>query len=118
MTSEAGETGTEGWRTGTGEGDEAGETADPSTETRPSAPAAVASSAGEGLGWRGWVLVGWLVVTMVVVPWSLVFLPELQGFVESLGLGLRDAYLVLPMVPALGLGLLAVWAAVRSRQSD
>jgi hypothetical protein len=83
-----------------------------------SAPTAVESKAGEGLGWRGWVLVGGLVVAMVLVPWALVFLPAIQGFVESIGLGLRDAYLVLPMLPALGLGLLAVWAAIRSRQSD
>jgi len=72
----------------------------------------------EGLGWRGWVLVGGLIVAMVVVPWTLVFLPEMQGFVESLGLGLRDAYLVLPMIPAVGLGILAVWAAVASRRPD
>jgi len=116
MTPDTGETGTEGWRTGTGE-DGAPETGDPATGSGSSAPAAVESRAGEGLGWRGWILVGWLVVAMVVVPWSLVFLPEFQGVVESIGLGLRDAYLVLPMVPALGLGALAVWAAVRSRQS-
>jgi len=89
-----------------------------SSDTSASAPTAVESQAGEGLGWRGWVLVGGLVVAMVLVPWALVFLPAIQGFVESIGLGLRDAYLVLPMLPALGLGLLAVWAAIRSRQSD
>jgi|GEM_PF-478535 len=87
---------------------------DPSAST----PTAVESKSGEGLGWRGWVLVAALIVAMVLVPWALVFLPEMQGFVESLGLGLRDAYLVLPMIPAVGLGFLAVWAAVRSRQTD
>lgn len=66
-------------------------------------------------GWQGWVLVGALVVSLVVVPWSLVMLPEVQGFVESLGLGLRDAYLVLPLVPAFGLGALGVWAALSAR---
>jgi hypothetical protein len=127
-----GETGVDGWRTGTGDGDDGtsadgpGDEADrptvrssdASTDPASHPPAAVESKVGEGLGWRGWVLVGWLAVAMVVVPWALVFLPQLQGVVESVGLGLRDAYLVLPMVPALGLGILAVWAAVRSRQSD
>jgi hypothetical protein len=137
MTSDTGESGTEGWQTDTGDdaetevggpadaGAELGDSTDaeteggdPSTTGGSSPPAAVESRAGEGLGWRGWILVGWLVVAMVVAPWGLVFLPELQGVVESVGLGLRDAYLVVPMVPALGLGALAVWAAVRSRQSE
>lgn len=67
-------------------------------------------------GWQGWVLVGGLVVALIVVPWSLVALPTAQGFVESLGLGLRDAYLVLPLVPAFGLGALGVWAALSARR--
>lgn len=73
---------------------------------------------GDSLGWRGWVLVGATVVSFLVVPWAIVFLPGAQGFLASLGLGLRDAYLFLPMVPAVGLGILAVWAAVASRQTD
>lgn len=64
-------------------------------------------------GWRGWVLVAWLVVSFLVVPGALYFLPRAQGFVSSLGLALRDAYLVLPLVPALALGALAVWATTR-----
>jgi hypothetical protein len=64
------------------------------------------------------VLVGALVVSLVVIPWAIVLLPSARGVLGSLGLGLRDAYLVLPMVPALGLGLLAVWAAVASRRAS
>jgi hypothetical protein len=45
----------------------------------------------------------------------LLVLPAVQGAVKSLGLTLRDAYLVLPLVPAFALGAVAVWAAVRSR---
>lgn len=67
-------------------------------------------------GWRGWVLVAALVASLIVVPWTLIALPGMQGFVSSLGLGLRDAYLVLPLLPALGLGALAVWSAVASRK--
>lgn len=70
----------------------------------------------DSLGWRGWVVVAALVVSLLVVPWSIVLLPRAQGLLTGLGLGLRDAYLVLPMVPAVGLGVLAVWAAVASRR--
>jgi hypothetical protein len=72
----------------------------------------------ESLGWRGWVLVAAVVVSFLVVPWTIVFLPRAQGFLASLGLGLRDAYLVLPMVPAVVLAVLSVWAAVASRRTE
>lgn len=65
--------------------------------------------------WRGWLLVGTIVVAFLVVPTAVLFLPQAQGFIRSLGLTLRDAYLVLPLVPAFLLGATAVWAAVRSR---
>ncbi|WP_226023140.1 hypothetical protein [Halomicrobium salinisoli] len=65
--------------------------------------------------WRGWVLVATVVVAFLVIPVSLVALPTAQSFVESLGLSLRDAYLVLPLVPAFALGAVAVWSAVRAR---
>lgn len=64
-------------------------------------------------GWRGWVLVGMLFVALVVVPVLLYFVPRAQGLVSSLGLGYRDAFLVLPLVPALVLAALAVWATTR-----
>lgn len=81
-------------------------------------PVKAAEESGGGLGWPGWVLVGGLVVAMVLVPWAIVFLPAIQGALGSLGLGLRDAYLVLPMIPAVGLGVLAVWAAVAYRRRE
>jgi len=68
-----------------------------------------------GFDWRGWLLVGAIVVCFLVVPGVILYLPQAEGFIASLGLTLRDAYLVLPLIPALGLGVLAVWAAVRSR---
>ena len=64
-------------------------------------------------GRRGWVLVGMLFVALVVVPVLLYFLPRAQGFATSLGLGYRDAFLVLPLLPALVLAALAVWATTR-----
>lgn len=64
-------------------------------------------------GWRGWVLVGMLFVALVVVPVLLYFVPRAQGLAASLGLGYRDAFLVLPLLPALVLAALAVWATTR-----
>jgi hypothetical protein len=69
----------------------------------------------ETFDWRGWVLVGVVVVAFLVVPAALLYLPRAQALVASLGLTLRDAYLVLPLVPAFLLGATAVWAALRSR---
>lgn len=89
----------------------------PGSEGGPTDPAEAAEEASaDGLGWQGWVLVGGLIVAMVLVPWAIVFLPEIQSALGSVGLGLRDAYLVLPMIPAVGLGALAVWAAVAYRR--
>jgi hypothetical protein len=69
----------------------------------------------DGFDWRGWLLVGVVVVAFLVVPAAILSLPQAQGLIASLGLSLRDAYLVLPLIPAFLLGVVAVWAAVRSR---
>ena len=68
---------------------------------------------GREFGWRGWLLVAWLFVSLLVVPTLLFYLPRAGTTAASLGLGYRDAFLVLPLLPALGLGLLAVWATTR-----
>ena len=65
--------------------------------------------------WRGWLLVGAVVLAFLVVPGLLYLLPTVRGAIATLGLGLRHTYLVLPLVPAFLLGLVAVWSAVRSR---
>ena len=69
----------------------------------------------EEFDWRGWLLVAAVVVTFLVVPGLLYVLPAVRGAVAALGLGLRNTYLILPLVPALGLGAVAVWAAIRAR---
>jgi len=66
-------------------------------------------------GWRGWLLVGAVLVAFVVVPVAILFLPAAKGLIRAAGLTLRDAYLVLPLVPALALASMAVWAALASR---
>ncbi|MFB6207657.1 MAG: hypothetical protein ABEJ05_14140 [Haloglomus sp.] len=63
--------------------------------------------------WRGWVLVVAILFAFVVIPVALYFLPRVQGLVASLGFSLRQAFLVLPLLPALVLGALAVWATTR-----
>ncbi len=67
-------------------------------------------------GREGWVVVGVLVFSFLIVPPAIIYLPEAQGLVRSLGLTLRDAYLALPMLPAVLLGAVAVWAALRHRR--
>jgi hypothetical protein len=76
------------------------------------------ASVADQLGWRGWVLVAAILVSFLAVPWTIVLLPEAQGFLASFGLGLRDAYLVLPLLPAIALASLAVWAALGSRRRE
>lgn len=55
--------------------------------------------------WRGWTLVGVIVVSFLVVPSAILFRPP--------GLPWEVALLVLPLLPAFLLGGTAVWAAVR-----
>lgn len=78
-----------------------------------SAAAAGESAGGRSFGWRGWVLVGWMVVAFVVVPGYLLVFPHAADVLSLLGLGFRDTYLFFPLVPAILLGLLAVWATTR-----
>lgn len=63
---------------------------------------------------RGWLLVGALAVAFLIAPATILYLPHAEPVITSLGLTFRDAYLVLPLVPALALGTVAVWTAVGS----
>ncbi|MFB6166362.1 MAG: hypothetical protein ABEJ31_14475 [Haloarculaceae archaeon] len=65
--------------------------------------------------WGGWVLVAVIVVSFLVVPGALYLAPPARQAAAGLGLGYQNTYLALPMVPALLLGAVAVWSAVRSR---
>jgi hypothetical protein len=68
---------------------------------------------GRTFGWRGWLLVAWMVVALVVIPAYLFFYPRASETLALFGLGYRDTLLVLPLIPALVLGALAVWATTR-----
>ncbi len=70
----------------------------------------------ESFGWRGWVLVGMIVLAFLVIPAAILVLPQAQGLLGELGLGMRDAYLVLPLPAAILLGVVAVWSALSARR--
>lgn len=60
--------------------------------------------------YRGWALVAAIFVAFLVVPGLIYLYPRVPS---NFGLSFWDAYLVLPMIPAIVLGLLAVWATTR-----
>jgi hypothetical protein len=64
-------------------------------------------------GARGWALVGMLFLAFGVIPMTIFFIPRAQWLLTTIGLGYRDAFLVLPLLPALLLGAMAVWATTR-----
>ncbi|CCQ32471.1 hypothetical protein HLRTI_002370 [Halorhabdus tiamatea SARL4B] len=66
----------------------------------------------------GWLVIGALAIALVVIPWALIVLPEARGIVGAIGFSMRDAYLVVPLVPAIGLGVVGVWTAIRARRSQ
>ncbi|MFT4946403.1 MAG: hypothetical protein ACI8TL_000638 [Natronomonas sp.] len=72
----------------------------------------------EKMDWRGWLLVGAVLVCFLVIPVLILFIPQAQSLLSSLGLTLRQAYLAMPMIPAILLGITAVWAALRTQTPD
>lgn len=60
--------------------------------------------------WRGWTLVGAIFVSFLVIPGVIVLYPHVG---PMLGLTFWDTYLALPLIPAVVLALLAVWATTR-----
>lgn len=55
--------------------------------------------------WRGWVVVGMIVVTFVLAPLAIYLWP--------IGAGYHFSLVVLPLVPAVLLAITAVWATTR-----
>ncbi|AZH26601.1 hypothetical protein [Haloplanus aerogenes] len=68
----------------------------------------------DGLDWAGWILVAAVVVAVLVIP-GVIYLWPAGG--QVLGATYRTAMLVLPMIPAVILGLIAVWS-MRDRRGD
>jgi len=63
---------------------------------------------------RGWLLVVLVVVSVLVIPLFVLYIPEAHWLISRLGFSKRQAYIVFPMLPAVLLGLTAVWATVRA----
>ncbi|AFK20342.1 hypothetical protein E6P09_13445 [Haloferax mediterranei ATCC 33500] len=61
----------------------------------------------KGFGSRGWILVGVVALCFLVVPGAVYLVPSLPAMA---GLPYITAMLALPMLPALLLGLVAVWS--------
>ncbi|PSP75998.1 hypothetical protein BRC86_02495 [Halobacteriales archaeon QS_3_64_16] len=59
----------------------------------------------ESFGLRGWVLVGILLLAFLVVPTIILFVPPAA-------LPFEVAFLILPLLPAILLGAVAVWSAL------
>lgn len=66
-----------------------------------------------GFGDRGWVLVATVVLAFLVIPGIIYLRPALPG---EAGLSFIVAMLILPLVPAVMLGLTAVWSMRASRR--
>ena len=71
----------------------------------------------EKFDWRGWILIAIIVISFLVVPGAILYLPHAQGVISAVGLSWRQAYLALPMIPAILLGATAIWSAVSSRSN-
>lgn len=74
--------------------------------------------AADEIDWRGWVLVTLVLVSFVIIPGLVLFIPQISAYIGALGFSQRQAYLVFPMIPAIILGLTAVWAAVSAQTPD
>lgn len=69
----------------------------------------------DGFGAKGWVLVGILVFSVLIVPGIIYLYPAAPG---EAGLSFVVAMLVLPMVPAVLLGLTAVWSMTAASHDE
>lgn len=76
----------------------------PRNDPRPDSDAAIAVPERKEFGRRGWVLVGVLVIALLIVPGLIVAAPPALPF--------EIAFLALPMLPAVLLGIVAVWSAL------
>ena len=65
-------------------------------------------------GRTGWLVVAVLFVSAIVAPLLLYWAGQ-TGDLQALGLGFKDTYLAIPMLPAILLGAIGIWTALRYR---
>ena len=73
-----------------------------------------AGAADREFDWRVWTLVGMVILAFIVAPAAIYWLAASGESLAMLGLTWRDTFLVVPFVPALVLGLTAIWATARA----
>ncbi len=81
----------------------------------PSADARPRENQEAGLGRRGWLLVGVVVLSTLVVPGVIYLRPTSAG---AAGLPFLASMLALPMVPALLLGATALWSVAAGADDE
>ena len=69
----------------------------------------------DGFGRKGWALTAALFVAVIVIPGVIYVYPYAAG---SFGLPFFATYLALPFVPAVLLGLIAVWSMTAATGDD
>lgn len=70
--------------------------------------------AGAVRGVSGWLVVAVLLLAGIVAP-ALLYWAGQTGDLQSFGLGFKNTYLAVPMVPAILLGSVGIWIALKHR---
>ncbi|MFB6281602.1 MAG: hypothetical protein ABEH40_06250 [Haloferacaceae archaeon] len=107
--------GPEGRPPAAGDREDPGDGAPPRESGESAPPSDPAPGSPGGFGARGWVLVGAVVLSTVVVPGLVYALPALPA---DAGLPFLVAMLALPLLPAVLLGAAAVWSMTAATGPD
>ncbi|KOX96931.1 MULTISPECIES: hypothetical protein [Halorubrum] len=78
-------------------------------------PTAADEPAADGFGRKGWALTAAIFICALVIPGIIYVYPYAAGW---FGLPFFATYLALPLVPALLLGLVAVWSMTAATADD
>ncbi len=65
-------------------------------------------------GLAGWLVVAVLFLAAIVAPLLLYWAGQ-TGDLQAIGLGFKDTYLAIPMLPAILLGAIGIWTALKYR---
>ena len=66
-------------------------------------------------GLAGWLVVAVLILSGIVAPLLLYWAGQ-TGDLQALGLGFKNTYLAIPMLPAILLGAIGIWTALKHRR--
>lgn len=71
----------------------------------------------EEFDWSGWIVVLVVFLSFLVIPAFILYLPEAHWLLTMIGFSWRQAYVAFPMIPAILLGITAIWSALRSHSN-